>query len=52
MADRYYSALYRKLADPDLLTSNKQTLFLNLLFKSLSRDEADNRVKVSGHFYF
>ncbi|XP_013388500.1 CCAAT/enhancer-binding protein zeta-like [Lingula anatina] len=45
LSDRYYSALYRKMVDPELKTSSKQTLFLNLLFKSMKKDVSDKRVK-------
>jgi len=45
-SDRYFMALYRKLLDPALQSSNKITLFLNLLFKSLKNDEMEKRVQV------
>ena len=41
--DRFYSALYRKVIDPNLATSTKQALFLNLLFKSMKRDQSVKR---------
>ncbi|XP_059177905.1 CCAAT/enhancer-binding protein zeta-like [Physella acuta] len=44
-SDRYYMCLYRKLADPALSNSSKQSIFMNLLFKSLRRDIVDRRVK-------
>ncbi|XP_041353162.1 CCAAT/enhancer-binding protein zeta-like [Gigantopelta aegis] len=44
-ADRYYMALYKKLADPSLKTSSKHALFLNLLFKSLTKDVSEKRIK-------
>ncbi|KAL8738209.1 MAG: hypothetical protein Q9181_000980 [Wetmoreana brouardii] len=43
--DRYYRALYESLLDPRLLTSSKQALYLNLLFKSLRSDLNIKRVK-------
>ncbi|XP_050301138.1 CCAAT/enhancer-binding protein zeta [Anthonomus grandis grandis] len=46
MADRYYSALYRKLADPKLLTTTHQAMLLSLLYKSLLKDEQINRIKM------
>ncbi|KAL8696237.1 MAG: hypothetical protein Q9224_002899 [Gallowayella concinna] len=44
-ADRYYRTLYESLLDPRLLTSSKQALYLNLLFKSLRSDFNVKRVK-------
>ncbi|KAL8729892.1 MAG: hypothetical protein Q9166_004449 [cf. Caloplaca sp. 2 TL-2023] len=44
-ADRYYRTLYESLLDPRLLTSSKQALYLNLLFKSLRADLNVKRVK-------
>lgn len=35
ISDRYYRALYAKLHAQELATSSKQTLFLNLLFRSM-----------------
>ncbi|KAL8945495.1 MAG: hypothetical protein Q9183_008069, partial [Haloplaca sp. 2 TL-2023] len=43
--DRYYRTLYESLLDPRLLTSSKQALYLNLLFKSLRSDLNIQRVK-------
>ncbi|XP_006812391.1 CCAAT/enhancer-binding protein zeta-like [Saccoglossus kowalevskii] len=45
MSDRYYMALYKKLADSELKNSPKQEMFLNLLFKSLKADMVLQRVK-------
>ncbi|KAK3092452.1 hypothetical protein FSP39_002965 [Pinctada imbricata] len=45
ISDRYYTALYKKLSDPGLRASAKQTMFLNLLFRSMKKDIADRRVK-------
>jgi len=39
-------ALYRKLLDPALRSSNKIAMFLNLLFKSLKSDQMERRVQV------
>ncbi|KAL8882015.1 MAG: hypothetical protein Q9198_000900 [Flavoplaca austrocitrina] len=44
-SDRYYRTLYESLLDPRLLTSSKQALYLNLLFKSLRSDLNVKRVK-------
>ena len=43
--DRFYRTLYESLLDPRLLTSSKQALFLNLLFRSLRSDLNVKRVK-------
>ncbi|XP_075993392.1 CCAAT/enhancer-binding protein zeta isoform X2 [Genypterus blacodes] len=45
VSDRYYAALYRKLLDPGLSSSSRQSMFLNLLFKSLKADIVLRRVK-------
>ncbi|KAL9000060.1 MAG: hypothetical protein Q9188_005753, partial [Gyalolechia gomerana] len=42
--DRFYRTLYESLLDPRLLTSSKQALYLNLLFKSLRADLNIKRV--------
>ena len=43
--DRFYAALYRKLLDPGLGSSScKLTVLLNLLFKSMRRDQNRGRV--------
>ena len=36
--DRFYRTLYESLLDPRLLTSSKQALYLNLLFRALKSD--------------
>lgn len=36
--DRFYRALYQKLASPDLHTSSRQGLFLNVLYKAMKND--------------
>ncbi|XP_063079230.1 CCAAT/enhancer-binding protein zeta isoform X2 [Engraulis encrasicolus] len=45
ISDRYYVALYRKLLDPGLSKSSRQSMFLNLLYKSLKADIVLRRVK-------
>ncbi|XP_040920551.1 CCAAT/enhancer-binding protein zeta isoform X2 [Toxotes jaculatrix] len=45
VSDRYYVALYRKLMDPGLSSSSRQSMFLNLLYKSLKADIVLRRVK-------
>ena len=44
VADRFYRTLYDALFDPRLVTSSKQAMFLNLLFKSLMGDDNTPRV--------
>ncbi|KAH0545000.1 hypothetical protein FGG08_000926 [Glutinoglossum americanum] len=44
-SDRFYRTLYESLLDPRLLTSSKQTMYLNLLFRSLKADLNVKRVK-------
>jgi len=44
-------ALYRKLLDPALQSSNKIAMFLNLLFKSLKNDQMEKRVQVIWSFF-
>ncbi|XP_047107210.1 CCAAT/enhancer-binding protein zeta isoform X1 [Schistocerca piceifrons] len=43
-ADRYYSALYKKLVDPQIGCSSHQAAFVNLLFRSLQKDTSTPRV--------
>uniref|UniRef100_A0A674AMI9 CCAAT/enhancer-binding protein zeta n=1 Tax=Salmo trutta TaxID=8032 RepID=A0A674AMI9_SALTR len=45
VSDRYYVALYRKLMDPGLSLCSRQSMFLNLLYKSLKTDIVLRRVK-------
>ncbi|MGH0126400.1 UNVERIFIED_CONTAM: hypothetical protein FKN15_030264 [Acipenser sinensis] len=45
VSDRYYVALYKKLLDPGLAFCSKQSMFLNLLYKSLKADIVLRRVK-------
>lgn len=42
--DRFYRALYQKLASPELHTSSRQGLFLNVLFKAMKNDTQLPRV--------
>ncbi|GMG20455.1 unnamed protein product [[Candida] boidinii] len=42
--DRFYKTLYESLLDPRLLTSSKQGIYLNLLFKSVKNDTEKERV--------
>ncbi|KAL4237550.1 hypothetical protein ACF0H5_002264 [Mactra antiquata] len=44
-SERYYNALYKKLTDPALKVSSKQAVFLNLLYKSIKKDDSERRVK-------
>jgi ribosome biogenesis protein MAK21 len=44
VTDRFYNAFYRKLMSPDLPTSSKPALFLNLTYKVMKNDPAPNRV--------
>ena len=43
--DRFYRTLYESLFDARLITSSKQSLYLNLLFRSLKADVNHKRVK-------
>ena len=43
--DRFYRTLYESLLDPRVATSSKQTLYLNLLYKTLKSDLNVRRVK-------
>ncbi|XP_076874181.1 CCAAT/enhancer-binding protein zeta isoform X1 [Brachyhypopomus gauderio] len=45
VSDRYYVALYRKLLDPGLSVCSRQSMFLNLLYKSLKADIVLRRIK-------
>ncbi|KAL7888530.1 hypothetical protein AOLI_G00035040 [Acnodon oligacanthus] len=45
VSDRYYVALYRKLLDPGLFVCSRQSMFLNLLYKSLKTDVVLRRIK-------
>ncbi|KAH8645483.1 CBF/Mak21 family-domain-containing protein [Xylariales sp. PMI_506] len=43
--ERFYRTLYESLLDPRLMTSSKQALYLNLLYRSLKSDVDVRRVK-------
>ncbi|KAJ5656050.1 hypothetical protein N7507_008000 [Penicillium longicatenatum] len=43
--DRFYRTLYESLLDPRVITSSKQSLYLNVLFKALKNDLNVRRVK-------
>ncbi|KAB8339179.1 hypothetical protein FH972_022114 [Carpinus fangiana] len=43
--DRFMRTLYESLLDPRLLKSSKQTMYLNLLYRSLKSDVSVRRVK-------
>ncbi|KAH7907322.1 ribosome biogenesis protein, partial [Hygrophoropsis aurantiaca] len=45
ITNRYYRTLYSSLHDTRLASSSKQTMYLNLLFKSLKGDNDSERVK-------
>lgn len=44
-ADRYYRTLYESLLDPRLVSSSKQVMYLNLLYRSLKADLSLKRVQ-------
>lgn len=43
---RFYSVLFRKLFDADIAQSTKQTMFLNLLYRALKRDDSLSRQRM------
>jgi ribosome biogenesis protein MAK21 len=43
--DRFYRTLYESLLDPRLINSSKQSLYLNLLYRSLKQDLNVKRIK-------
>nr|XP_033791791.1 CCAAT/enhancer-binding protein zeta [Geotrypetes seraphini] len=45
VSNRYYAALYRKLLDPGLAQCSKQSVFLNLVYKSMKADVMLRRIK-------
>lgn len=45
VSDRFYRTLYESLFDQRLITSSKQAMYLNLLFKALKVDPKIKRVK-------
>lgn len=44
-SDRFYRTLYESLLDPRLLTSSKQAMYLNVLFRALKADLNTKRVR-------
>merc|ERR1711871_1616140 len=44
LSARYYRALYAKLLDPELRTTAKHSIFLNLLYKSMKNDTEPARI--------
>lgn len=44
-SDRFYRTLYESLLDPRILTSSKQAMYLNLLFRALKADLNVRRVR-------
>lgn len=44
VSDRFYRTLYDSLFDTRLITSSKQAMYLNLLFKALKNDTSISRV--------
>ncbi|ODQ69046.1 hypothetical protein LIPSTDRAFT_42570, partial [Lipomyces starkeyi NRRL Y-11557] len=44
-SDRFYRTLYESLLDPRVITSSKQALYLNLVFKAVKSDINAERVK-------
>lgn len=45
LADRFYRTLYESLLDPRITISSKQSMYLNLIYKSLKSDLNVKRVK-------
>ncbi|KAK6510429.1 hypothetical protein TWF506_009537 [Arthrobotrys conoides] len=45
VSDRFYRSLYESLVDPRLVTSSKQAMYLNLLFRALKADHKLVRVQ-------
>jgi ribosome biogenesis protein MAK21 len=43
--DRFYRTLYESLLDPRLVTSSKQAMYMNLLYKALRADDDLKRIK-------
>lgn len=44
VSDRFYRTLYESLHDERLMTSSKQAMYLNMLFKALKADSSQPRV--------
>ncbi|XP_071450177.1 CCAAT/enhancer-binding protein zeta [Hetaerina americana] len=45
ISDRYYTALYKKIIDPQLASSNLQAMFISMCFKAIKNDSEMNRKK-------
>lgn len=45
LADRFYRALYAKLLAPEVRSTSKLTMFLNLVFRALKHDPAPERAR-------
>jgi ribosome biogenesis protein MAK21 len=45
MSDRFYKALYAKLNSPDVETTSKHSMFLNIVYKAMKFDKDNDRVK-------
>ncbi len=43
LSNRFYRALYAKLLADEIITRGKNTIFLNLLYRSMKHDRSDNR---------
>ena len=41
--DRFYTAIYSKLSDPELLRVSKPALFLNLVYRAMKQDTSPSR---------
>lgn len=46
VSDRFYSALYKKLFDPRIITSTHHAMLLNLVYRALLKDKQINRIKI------
>ena len=44
LSDRFYTALYERIMAPEALVTNKQSLFFNIVYKSLRSDPSAPRV--------
>eukprot|EP00051_Salpingoeca_urceolata_P022947 m.381975 g.381975 ORF g.381975 m.381975 type:complete len:326 (-) comp20045_c7_seq11:1080-2057(-) len=45
LSDRLFRAIYAKLMDPQLFSSSKQAMFLNIVFRAMKGDPSLDRVK-------
>jgi ribosome biogenesis protein MAK21 len=43
--DRFYTSLYKKMLDPDVIKSKHHALFLNIVYKSLKSDTQLTRIQ-------